>query len=533
MSSSRPTNAVVAEHRPPGASTAALKSLGSIARRWRAELARVLTEIDAEALALNATQVTDLALAMTELADDLRSDHSLWCEVEAGNRALFGTPLPLVWRTGDPALSPFDARRFRFFLYSVWQLFKADYNVSPAHRGFVAGANLAESFFSDAFAGGSGASSVAAFLGTANTRGWEVKRKLVWLGTKSFLFRFFHADYLARQAPKEKDIIDTTDDFLCQECTAWSGFGALDLLAAVLDLPEAERAVLRGWHERHAAFYRVDELHARGVEIETMLVVNLINGEPYQVRMEIPRDSCPFKSDQMVYGSLVPWRGEWYWSGGQKCYPRVPADFSAIKRTMIEKSSRIVFRYRPDLAERAQQAAAEHHRAFVKFHGSDLAVFPDGLSAAAAEQRQLREQMEARMGSELPGFLAKHGLDRAGPKFSWPAKLMECRHGVALFYHEGEGVEIMMDFDVLRGALVRSHAPLTEDEAEVLRAFVESAEISPAFVRRVIRENGSAGLAAWSFLPTGAAAEVEYLLRRFKGAYYRRRYPNISLLGAE
>jgi hypothetical protein len=33
--------------------------------------------------------------------------------------------------------------------------------------------------------------------------------------------------------------------------------------------------------------------------------------------------------------------------------------------------------------------------------------------------------------------------------------------------------------------------------------------------------------------PAGDTAEVEYLLRRFKGAYYRRRHPNISLRGAE
>jgi len=229
----------------------------------------------------------------------------------------------------------------------------------------------------------------------------------------------------------------------------------------------------------------------------------------------------------------VPWRGEWYWSGGQKCFPRVPADFAGIRGSMIEKSSRIVFRYRPDLTERAQQIDAEYHKAFVNSHGSDLALFPDGLTAAAAMQRQLREQIEARMGAELPGFLAKHRVDRSGPKFSWPARLIECRRGLALFYHEGEGMEIMADFDVLRAALGRSSAPLSEDEAEVLRAFLESAEISPAFVRRVIREHGSAGLASWYYLPTGSDAEVEYLLRRFKGAYYRRRYPNLSLTGAE
>jgi hypothetical protein len=46
-----------------------------------------------------------------------------------------------------------------------------------------------------------------------------------------------------------------------------------------------------------------------------------------------------------------------------------------------------------------------------------------------------------------------------------------------------------------------------------------------------MREHGSGGIAALYCLFPGDAAELEYLLRRFKGFYYRRRYPNISLLG--
>jgi len=199
---------------------------------------------------------------------------------------------------------------------------------------------------------------------------------------------------------------------------------------------------------------------------------------------------------------------------------------------MIEQSSRIVYRYRPDLAERARQSAAGHHAAFVRFHGSDLAVFADGLMAAAATQRHWREQVEVKMGADTPAYLARHGLDRTGPKLSWPSKLIECRRGVAVFYHEGEGIEIMADFDVLRAALGKSREALSADEAETLQAFVESTEISPAFVRRVIREHGSTGIAALYYLPVGDTIELEYLLRRFKGFYYRRRYPNISLLGA-
>mgnify|MGYP001582576439 CR=1 FL=1 len=136
------------------------------------------------------------------------------------------------------------------------------------------------------------------------------------------------------------------------------------------------------------------------------------------------------------------------------------------------------------------------------------------------------------MRADAPAWLAKHGLDRSGPKLSWPRKLIECQRGVAVFYHAGEGVEMMADFGVLRAALGKTRDAMSDDEAEVLQAFVESAEISPAFVHRVVGQYGGAGLAALYFLPIGDGAELEYLLRRFKGFYFRRRFPNISLLGA-
>ncbi len=532
MKQVRSLGAAVAAHRPPGAPAHEIRVLGEIAQRWQVDLTRAIQEVGAEAITLRADEIAELAVAMTELAEDCHADHGLWRALEKINHAAFGTPLPLIWRTGESPLAPFDSRRFQFFLYSVWRHFKPDRIVSPAHRGFVAIARGAEAFFSAAFAALPRTSSVAAFLGSANTRGWEIKRKLVWLGTHGFLFRFAFADCLARNSPQDADTIGTTDDFLCQECTAWSGLSALDLLAAVLDLPEADRTTLRNWRERHAALFRVDALHARGAEIETLSVVNLINDQPYSVRMDFPRVGCPFAQGHMVFGSLVPWRGEWYWSGGQKLYPQVPPDFSTVKRTMIESSPNIVYRYRPDLADRARQIAAKHCTSFVRFHGSELAVFADGLAAAAAEQRHLREQVEAKMGPDTPAYLAKQGLDRHGPKLSWPKKLIECQRGVAVFYHEGEGVEIMADFDLLRSGLGKSRESLSDDEADTLQGFVESANISPAFVRRVIRQHGSAGLAALYYLPTGDDAELEYLLRRFKGCYYRRRYPNVSLLVA-
>ena len=74
------------------------------------------------------------------------------------------------------------------------------------------------------------------------------------------------------------------------------------------------------------AAFRV--LRLMSVSKERLQAMNLVNDEPYPIRidMEMP----PFKPGQVVFGSLVPWRGEWYWSGEQKLWgdeAKVDADF--------------------------------------------------------------------------------------------------------------------------------------------------------------------------------------------------------------
>ena len=513
--------------RPPGATKREAKALFLTALRFRDGLDDCLEGIESDAFLLDEDELDELAIALTELAEDLHADAGLWRSLEAYHQDFFGVSLPLLCKPGDPAFETFDARRFQFFLYSVWRHFLPDHIVSPEHRGFQAVARFASKYFSQAFAAQPQRSAVVDFLAKPNRRGWEVKRKLVWLGTRSFLFRFAFNDYMRRQEVKPDQEITATDDFLCQQCTEWSGLGAVDILAAALDLPDADRAVLRGWYERHAAFYRIESLNVRGSQVETLDAVNLINDQTYRVRVELERKTCAFQSGQMVYGSLVPWHDEWYWSGTQKTWENPPRDFSSVKREFREKSSFIAYRYCPDLAQRAREFAAEHFADFVRFHGSDLALFPDGLSAAAAEQKRLRVFSEIKAGEDLEKILKKHGVERPG-QGDYPRKFVENEKGVAVFYHEGEGVEMFTGYGILLSGLKRQDEPLTPDEMEILQAFIEEDTISPAFVRRVIRDVGSSGLEKLYFLTNGTDG-VEYLLRRFKGCYYRKRYPCISL----
>ena len=58
-----------------------------------------------------------------------------------------------------------------------------------------------------------------------------------------------------------------------------------------------------------------------------------------------------------------------------------------------------------------------------------------------------------------------------------------------------------------------------------------SQSTSPGFVRRVAEEHGSESIAAAFMLAKQQEAFVlEYLLRRYKGRFYRPRYPSLTLV---
>jgi hypothetical protein len=164
--------------------------------------------------------------------------------------------------------------------------------------------------------------------------------------------------------------------------------GAIDILAGSLDVSAEDRATLRTWYERHAAFYRVVSRQDCGEETECIVVRNLVNGQPYTVRMDMPR--CPFQPGRVVFGSLTPWRGEWYWSGEQRPYENVPEHEEAtLRKEMLERHPAIAYRYCPAEAAQARAANRIQHDQFIAHCGGDLVVYPDGLTLAAAEQKRL------------------------------------------------------------------------------------------------------------------------------------------------
>lgn len=414
---------------------------------------------------------------------------------------------------------------FRHFLWVLYPMLLDGLALSPTHHDLQRVAGAASVFLAGAFSSIPKDSGVKAFLGTPNDHGWDVKRKLVWLGTHSFMFRALFARYIDEKAHGRADI-GHTDDFVCQECTPWSGLSAIDILAGVLDISDDDRRDLRNWYERHAAFYRI-----LSVEKQTLEAMNVINDQRYRIRIDMKPN--PFGRGQMVFGSLVPWRGEWYWSGEQKAWDDASKlDMEDLKRTMKRQSPGIVCRYSKEYEAQVRQMMSEMHEKTLAFHGGkDLVVYPDGLALAADWQKELRWHWEQRPKQEVEEAVRKHGLKKGRPEIKLPEDLLEEKDGLGVFLNPDEGKEIMSSFTTLVAGLEKKGEGLTEKEQEVIRGFFDSEAVSPRFVKRVLEEYGDESVRT-AFLLKGdlPGCWLDWLLRSRKGRFYRKRYPTLAVV---
>jgi len=128
-------------------------------------------------------------------------------------------------------------------------------------------------------------------------------------------------------------------------------------------------------------------------------------------------------------------------------------------------------------------------------------------------------------------LMEKHKLQSPLPSLSFPRDLIENESGVGVYYNQDEGQEMMTGFNDIVSGLKKKGINLTEDEEKGIRSFIWSDSISPKFVKRLVQEYGYESIES-AFLIRGSHQEshLEYLLRRYKGAYYRNRYPCVALL---
>lgn len=513
--------------RPPGPAGRGDKYLRDVAREVQSVIRTAQREFQFNTLRLDPAGLAALSVLLSEFAEDLHNDIGIWRTYEDWNRQWFGVCLPITEGGDNATAAAITSDRVRHLLWVLFTELNPDLTLAPTHADLAHVAEVVADVLAQRMAPIPRDSGVKLFMATTNEHGWDIKRKLVWLGTKSYLFRAAYRRYLSEQgAGKDDNDIGETDDFLCQECTQWSGLGVLDLLAGALPLAAEQRTVLRGWHERHAAFYRVD-----AVEPEVIRVTNLVNDEPYVVMMGAGPQ--PFRPNAVIFGSLVPWGGYWYWSGAQRQYP--PMDASAvadIRKSLTTKTPSVVYRYRKDLLAKAEAANDRHYRHFLAYHqGKDLVAYLDGLSMAADEQRRFRLMYEAEPLETVDRVMAEKGLKNPWPQMTYPDRILNCKDGIGLHYDRQQGVEMMIGFNDVASGFAKKGSDLSEAETEAIKEFVRSRSVSQAFVRRMVHEHGDASLrAAFLLRDRGGEYAAEYLLRRYKGSVFRTVYPNMSLV---
>jgi len=477
-----------------------------------------------DSLCLGDDALGDLAGILVDFAEDLHNGTGIWEAYERYNVEFFETTLPLTAGEGGGARTGLHADRFRHFLWVLYPALIDGLVLSPRHEDLGRIADASSVFLSDAFSGVPKDSGVMAFLQTPNSYAWDVKRKLLWLGRHSFMFRTMFARYVDDKAEGRADVAHV-DDFVCQECTQWSGLGAIDILAGVLDISEDDRKDLRSWYERHAAPY---EIVSAGKD--SLQAVNLVSDQPYQIRINMKRH--PFKAGQLVFGSLVPWRGEWYWSGEQTAWDDASnVDVDDLKQDMKRRSPQIVCRYWKEYEAQVRQRSSDLHERMIAYYGKDLITYPDGLSMAADWQKEFRWHWESKPQHEVQEVIEKHGLKEGRTRMNCPKDLLEHTGGLGVFLNPDEGKEIMTHFASLVTGLERQGEALTDDQEHAIRGFFDAKAVSPRFVKRVLDEYGDESARTAFFLRGDLPSYwLDHLLRRHKGHFYRKRYPSFSVI---
>jgi len=470
-------------------------------------------------LQLSPDQRTQLAEILVDFVFDLHTKTGIWATLEKYNTELFGTPLPLIVPPNATLPDGLCVERVQFLLWNIFPQL-TDYIISNRHKALIP---LAEdiTYVLECLPPLPDVSPVKDFLNTPNDYGWEVKKKLIWLGTKSYLFRLFFDEYFEDNYDGEEEAspIAVTDDFICQNTTLWSGLGVIDILAGCLNVPREQKDELRTWYLRHLSFYKIIKTGKEASE-----AVNLINGTPYQIREGAPSDprTSYFRPKMTIRGGLVPWRGEWYWSGMQHDFTPYSEKDMAVVIHEFKLNTRVVARYWKERDEKVREFAAEYFRKIQDFYGKNLVLFPSDR-----DWHQAQKNWHAAYAKSL-------GQPGRVPDIPLPEELRGCKNGIGVFIDTLEGEEIMSDFNDVISGLKKNGDTCTPDECEMIRNWIDSLSISPAFVHRVLKEYGGEESIKYSFRwETDDSCWLDYMLRRHKGDFYRRRFPPLSVVDSE
>lgn len=203
----------------------------------------------------------------------------------------------------------------------------------------------------------------------------------------------------------------------------------------------------------------------------------------------------------------------------------------STKQDFSQKAPQIIYRYCDERAEIAREITRKDYQEFVAYFGDDLVTFPDGYRMAAAMKKLYEQRFETAPKEAVEAFLKKHHLTKPSPNISYPPKLLESTNGIGVYFYPNEGIESMMPFDDVINGLKKKGRDLTDKEGESIQGVMRSEAICPQFMRKLVQEYGDESIASTVFIrDTSGEVYLEYLFRRYKGHFYRTRYPALSIV---
>ncbi|MCL2878260.1 MAG: DUF3843 family protein [Acidobacteria bacterium] len=494
-------------------------ALQAVVTQCSEKLAVLQTQFHFDTLRLSVSDRTRLAEILVDFTFDLHTESGIWSALEKYNTNLFDTPLPLIHPAGKDLPQGLCRERVHFLLWNFYPQFNPGDWYSPQHADLQIAAEGITDWLVKQLPMLPKISPLKKFLADHNDFGWEIKKKLVWLGMYSYLFRERFGQYFEDHY-EGKHKIAMIDDFICQDTTLWSGLGAIDILAECLDVPDEQKSELRSWYQRHASFYKIVKTDDNFTE-----AVNLINDISYQIQEGAPGypRSRTFKPGMTVFGSLTPWRNKWYWSGEQFIM-EPPCTKEQIAQAVAQhrQNTQIVARFWTERKELAFERMKEDYQIKLKHYGNDFVVLPDGRTFEREEIKRFSADMKSL------------GVVGKTPRLSFPDHLLNCKTGIGLYFDPVEGTEIMENFNEIRSGLKKNGKNCTSEEEEMLRIWLDESAISPGFIYRALKEYGGEESIKYAVCwETEIPYWLDYLLRCRKGEYYRNRYPTISFVDSD
>jgi hypothetical protein len=482
-----------------------------------------------QTLVLKSDEAMKLSWRIAGYLEDVVNQVGIFKALTTKNREIFGTPIPLF--VSEPKRFSPDNINKQAVAYLVWDFFtetRENLILSPTHDDLQTISGEIYGYLKKQIKNTPPGSKLKEFITlSGNKDGGFVKRRLIWLGLDSYLFRFSAKNYLAG---KEKRI-STIENFLMQKSTKLSGFTPLDVFVEMVDLNEESKKELQKWEEPYMALYYVEDEAG-----DYWTVKNMINQKDYKVWKDYGTSETadPIKKGIFCLGGIVPWQKEWRWSGEQAIYNSLdPENISQIIKVFKNESPKMIYRYCEESRKKVFELEKNEHDFFYSHFQTNPVTFNSGYTMRDRVKKYYQAFNKLKLRKMSKKEKKKYNLEDGVPPLDWPEPLLECPD-TAAFYVAGKGINFLTGFREFLKALDKKGQDLTKDDEEAIYGYVTESEVPYQLFHHLKKDYSFESVrCAFRIKEWNEERDLEFLLRRYKGEQYKEKFPHIKLVSIE